>query len=160
MKGIDVEINRIKTYMSAKLWTDKTVTFNGRIFRNVKNGETNPETFVNGIDYTDVLLDDTKDAICFFDVQPTETFEGNFTADVWVCFAVNLARLYPSITTERATEYAHEDVVKVVRRMCDITGLVRGYPAFSDYSRVKEIDNFHPFYLFRLNTKIKYKKVC
>lgn len=160
MKGIDVEIEKIRVYLTAKLWVGKTVTFNGRIFRNVKNGETIPETFVNGIDYTDVLLDDTKDAIVFFDVQPNETFEGHFTADVWICFAVNLTRLYSTITTERATEYAHEDAFKWVRRKCDITGLVRGYPAFSDYSRVKETDNFHPFYLFRLNTKIKYKKVC
>jgi len=160
MKGIDVEIGKMVTYLTAKLWTGKTVIFNGRIFRNLKNGETVPETFVNGIDYTDVLLDDTKDAIVFFDVMPNEVYDSQFTADVWVCFAVNLLKLYPTVTTERATEYAHEDAVKWVRRRWDITGLVRGYPAFSEYSRVKESDNFHPFYLFRLNTKLKYKKVC
>ncbi len=160
MKGIDVEIEKIRVYLAAKLWTGKTVTFNGRIFRNLKDGDTIPETFVNGIDYTDVLLDDTKDAIVFFDVMPNETFNSQFTADVWICFAVNLLKLYPSVTTERATEYAHEDAVKWIKRRCDITGLVRGYPAFSEYSRVKESDNFYPFYLFRINTKIKYKQVC
>lgn len=160
MKGIDIEIKKMTDWLTLRLWVGKSVTFNGRIFRNVKDGGIVPETFVTGIDYQDVLLDDTKDAIVFFDVQANETFDGNFTSDVWVCFAVNLLKLYPSVTTERATEYAHDDAVKWIRKRWDITGLVRGYPAFSEYSRVKESDNFHPFYLFRLNTKIKYKTVC
>lgn len=160
MKGIDVEIKRMTDWLTAKLWTDKTVAINGRIFRNQKNGETIPEKYVSGIDYQDVLLDDTKDAIIFFDVQPNETFDGNFNSDVWVCFAVNLSKLYSSVTTERATEYAHEDAVKWIQKRWTITGLVRGFPAFSEYSRVKESDNFHPFYLFRINTTVKYKKIC
>lgn len=160
MKGIDVEISRLITWMQTYLWGGKNVSFYGRIFRNQIDGETIPERYVSGVDYEDVLLDDTKDGIVFFDVQPNETFSGNLTAEVWICFAVNLSKLYPSVTTERQTEYAHEDAINAVRRHVDITGLVRGYPAFSEYSRVKETDNFHPYYLFRLNTNIKYKTKC
>lgn len=160
MKGIDVEIGKMVTWLTAKLWLGKSIIINGRIFRNVKDGETIPESYVAGVDYQDVLLNDTKDAIVFFDVEPTEDYTGVFTSNVWVCFAVNLSKLYPTVTTERATEYAHDDAVKWIKKRWEITGLVRGYPAFSEYSRVKESDNFHPFYLFRINCKIKYKTIC
>ena len=160
MKGIDVEIGKMVDYLKAKLWTDKSINIYGRIFRNQKGGDIVPERFVSGIDYEAVNFNDVKDATVFFDVQPNETFNGMFNSEVWICFAVNLSKLYPSVTTERATEYAHEDAVKWVKRLWEITGIVRGYPAFSDYSRVKETDDFQPFYLFRINTKVKYNKLC
>jgi len=108
-----------------------------------------------------VLLNKKVDSTCFFDVQPTEEYDNRFIADVWICFAINLKKLYPSIT-ERATEYAHEDVLKIIKKYSSFkpTGLVRGLDAFSEYNLVKETDNMNQFYLFRINTEIKYPQNC
>jgi len=96
----------------------------------------------------------------FFDVQSSEDYTSRFKSDVWICFAVNLKALYPSIA-ERATEYAHEDALKIIKKTSfKPTGLVRGLDAFSEYNLVKETDNMNQFYLFRWNTTVKYPQNC
>lgn len=160
-KGIDIQIDRLLAKFNSDLWASYNPSFYGRIFRNEENGDVNPERYIGNGDYEDVLLSDFKSALCFFDVQPTEEYSSQFTSEVWICFAVNLETLYPSVT-ERATEYAHEDVLKLIKRIggWNVTGLVRGLPAFNDYSRVKDGDNMQPFYLFRFNCEVKYTKNC
>ncbi len=165
MTGIDVRIEELRSFLESKLWTSNDVTFYGRIFRQIKNGGIVPMNFVAPIDYQDVLTDDMKDGICFFDVQPNEDYECQFQADVWVQFALNLAELYPTETAagERATEYAHRDVIKYISRKWgdnSITGLVRNITAFDDYTGVKPTDDYQPFYIFRINTTIKYPINC
>ena len=161
-KGIDILIEKAKTRLSSKLFLTNDCDWFGRIHRNVKQGETIPERFISGKNDLDVLLNDTKDLTCFFDVQPAENYSNVFNSEVWVCFSVNLAKLYPTVTTERATEYVHEDVINELKKVggWKVTGLVRGLPAFSEYSKVKESDNRHPFYLFRINCDVKYPINC
>ena len=164
-KGIDVRIESLRAKLESDLWTFNDVSFYGRIFR-IPDAEGNitPMRFIYPQDYEDVLTNDTKDGVVFFDVQPDESFEGSsFQSEVWICFAIDLDKLYPSVKSERATEYAHEDVLKIVKRKWgnnSITGLVRGITAFSDYSGVKFTDDDQPFYIFRLNTEIKYPINC
>jgi hypothetical protein len=161
-KGIDVPIANLNTVFTDNLWTDKVYTKYGRIYRNIREGGISPEAF-NAItgEYSDVLLNDKIDAHSFFDVQPAEEYTGNFNADVWVCFAVNLKKLYPSVTTEMATEYAHEDALRQIKKKnFKVTGLVRGFDAFSDYELAKPEDSMNPFYLFRFNTEVKYPINC
>lgn len=165
MKGIDVRIEELRSYFESKLWTGKTTTYYGRIFRNVKEGGIIPMSFDGSIDYLDTLTTDKKDAICFFDVHPSEDYDSIFESNVWIQFAVNLKKLYPTETAagERTTEYAHEDVVKLIKRkwgIRSIDGLVRGLPAFDDYVNVKFTDDYQPFYIFRINTTIKYPINC
>lgn len=165
MKGIDVRIEDLRSYFESKLWTGKDTVYYGRIFRNVKNGGILPMSFDASIDYLDTLTTDKHDAICFFDVQPSEDYDSQFEAKVWVQFAVNLARLYPTETAagERTTEYAHADAVKWISRKWgdkSIDGLVRGLPAFDDYATVKFTDDYQPFYIFRIETTIKYPINC
>ena len=165
MTGIDVRIEELRSYLESKLWTGNDVTFYGRIFRQIKNDGIVPMNFVAPIDYQDVLTDDMKDGICFFDVQPSEDYDNQFQADVWIQFALNLKALYPTETTagERATEYAHRDVIKYIKKkwsVNSITGLVRGITAFDDYTGVKATDDYQPFYIFRINTTIKYSIKC
>lgn len=161
-KGVDIQIERLRGYMAAKLFTSNSCDWFGRVFRNQRNDETIPERYVSGIDYQSVLLNDNKDLTCFFDVQPSEDYDNGFTSDVWICFSVNLAKLYPTVTTERATEYLHEDLIKTIKRIggWEVTGLVRGLPAFSEYSRVKPEHDKQPYYLMRINTKVKYPLNC
>ena len=161
-KGIDIQINRLKLRFSNNLYTTNSCDWFGRIFRNQKGDVVKPERFVSGVDYKSVLLNDTKDLTCFFDVQPNETYSSVITANVWILFSVNLVKLYPTVTTERATEYVHEDIVKQINKIggWKITGLVRGLPAFADYSGVKDADNMQHFYLFRIECEVKYPLNC
>lgn len=165
MKGIDVRIEDLRSYFESKLWTANDTTYYGRIYRNIKEDGILPQNFDGSIDYLDTLTTDKKDAICFFDVQPSEDYDNQFTATVWIQFAVNLEKLYPTETAagERATEYAHHDVIQAIKKkwsVDSITGLVRGIAAFDDYVLVKPSDDYQPFYIFRIETEIKYPLNC
>ena len=159
MKGIDIPIESLRSFYETNLWNGNNTTFYGRIFRIKKGNDIIPMDYKGGIDYRDTLLDDKKDAICFFDVLPDEDL---YNPTVWIQYAVNLKKLYPSVT-ERATEYAHEDAINATRLGSPgtkITGIVRGLPAFEPYAMVKDRDDYQPYYLFRLNCTIKYNLKC
>lgn len=162
-KGVDIPIDALVSKFVSDLWTtNNNNIFRGRIQRTIRSEGTFPEWYnPTTEDYEDVELDDNYDCISFFDVQPTEEYDNRFKADVWICFAINLKALYPSVS-ERATEYAHEDVLKIIKKKSSFkpTGLVRGLDAFSDYELVKESDNMNQFYLFRFNTEIVYPQNC
>ena len=163
-KGVDIPIDALVAKFVSKLWTGAGITnnFKGRIQRTIRGGEEIPEWYNSTTkDYEDVILSDKVDSTCFFDVQSAEEYDNRFIADVWICFAINLKTLYPAIT-ERATEYAHEDVLKIIKKNSSFkpTGLVRGLDAFSEYNLVKESDNMNQFYLFRWNTTISYPQKC
>jgi len=160
-KGIDIPIDALVTRFTNSLWIGNTNIFRGRIQRTVRDGGTFPEWYNPTLErYEDVLLNKFVDSTVFFDVQPAEEYSGQFIAEVWICFAINLKKLYPTVS-ERATEYAHEDALKVIRKTSfKPTGLVRGLDAFSEYQLVKESDNMNQFYLFRWNTVVKYPQNC
>jgi hypothetical protein len=162
-KGIDIPIDKLVAKFTSKLWLTKTNVFRGRIQRTIRDEGEFPEWFNPATeDYEDVELGDNVDSTVFFDVQSSEDYNGSqFIADVWICFAINLKTLYPTVS-ERATEYAHEDVLKIIKRNSSFkpTGLVRGLDAFSEYQLVKESDNMNQFYLFRWNTTIVYPQNC
>lgn len=160
-KGVDIPIEKLVAKFTSGLWDGNNNVFRGRIQRTLKNGETFPEYYDSTEKrYKDVLLNKKVDSTVFFDVQPTEEYSGLFIADVWICFAINLKKLYPDVS-ERATEYAHEAALKVIKKSSfKVTGLVRGLDAFSDYELVKESDNMNQFYLFRFNTTVKYPQNC
>lgn len=162
-KGVDIPIARLNTLLTNKLWTDKTYTKYGRIYRNEHEDGVHPEAFdANSEDYTDVLHDDALDALSFVDIQPEEELGGSlFVADAWICFAVNLKKLYPLVTTERATEYAHQDaLIQIKKSNFKVSGLVRGFAAFSDYVLARPEDSMNELYYFRFNTEIKYSIIC
>ena len=160
-KGIDIPIDALVLRFTNELWTESNNVFRGRIQRTLRKGEIFPEYYNPTTKrYEDVLLNKKVDSTCFFDVQPTEEYNGYFVSDVWICFAINLKTLYPSVT-ERATEYAHEDVLKIIKRTSfKPKGLVRGLDAFSEYNLVKQTDSMNQFYLFRFNTTVKYPQNC
>ena len=161
-KGIDITIERLITRFEDNLFTDKSCDWFGRIHRNQRDEGIVPERWISQKNYKDTLLNDKVDLTCFFDVQPNETYQGYYKSDVWICFSVNLLNLYPLISRNEATETLHESVLTQIEKIggVSVTGLVRGLPAFSDYARVKDSDNLSPYYLFRVNTEIKYPINC
>jgi hypothetical protein len=99
MKGIDIQIESLRQTFEDNLWTGFIPTFYGRCMRNFRE-QMIPEVLVDASkDYHEVLLDDKKNAICFFDVDPKRTEQ---KATVNIYFAVKLTTIYNTIN-ERAT---------------------------------------------------------
>lgn len=158
MKGVDIVIEKQRLIFSGYLWTTFTCSWNGRCMRNYHSNLQIPEILVSGNNYSDVLLDDRKDALCFFDVLSERTEN---TANVDIYFAVNLLKLYP-LVSERATEYALSDVVRWIRSggLFTIKSIHDGYEAWSNWGMVKKEDNMQPFYLFKIKTSVEYVLNC
>lgn len=167
-KGIDKHIDQLLVDFNSYLWEGKTRSFYGRVFRNERIADFGtriaPEVWVTPNTYIEVLKSKKYDAQCFFDVQPNETINiDNHTADVWLCFMVNLAVLYPTLTRTEATEKVHTDVeVLLLNSNFIVEGLVRGFQGFTGYdwgedrTTQSKVD-MSPHYLFRFNLKINYQ---
>ena len=107
------------------------------------------------------MKDYNKDAQCFFDRQPDIPFEsGTQNAVVWICFMLDLSKVYPTLTRTEATEQAHFDTHKLIENSpFEITGLITGITGFSDYDwkdSPQARADMSPNYLFRYTTEIEY----
>ena len=167
-QGIDIEINELVDLFTSKLWTANNNSFYGRVFRNERfedfGSKISPEVYVSASDPAkEVLKDYSYDAQCFFDVQPNETIENSdaHEATIWICFMVNLEKIYSSLTRTEATEQIQSDVEKLIfDSNFDITGLIRGFSGFSGYDWGTENSqakiDMNPNYCFRFDTKLIY----
>jgi hypothetical protein len=162
-KGIDISINQLLTDFTARLWTNKVRSFYGRVFRNERFeiGKISPEIWITPNNHIEVLKDNSKDAQCFFDVQPNETVNVNIhTATVWLCFMVNLSKIHPELTRTEATERIQTDVEHLlIDSNFKIEGMVRGYEGFKGYDFGKDaqaLADVSPNYLFRFNLSCTY----
>lgn len=162
-KGIDIPIDNLVTTFNSDLWQGKTNAFYGRVFRNERNNLISPEIWITPNDYIEVLKDDSKDGQCFFDVQPNITMSGDIkNATVWICFMLNLATVYPTLTRTEATQQAHLDTMNLILGSeFLITELVTGITGFTDYDfgdvPQAKVD-MSPHYLFKFITNIYYTK--
>jgi hypothetical protein len=165
MIGIDKPIEALRKLFEDNLWISNDAVFYGRCFRNERNNKLIPEAFIND-EYEEVLLQDFNDATVFFDVENDREAlrpgSSQIIAKVNIYFAVNLKNLYPSIATERATEYAHRDAIKYIDASSfNHTGIRSGFESYDtwDYDKAA-IDNMQPYYLFRINTEVVYTLNC
>ena len=162
MKGIDIVIEKQRLMFAAYLWTGNNCSWYGRCQTNYRNDKAVPEVLNAGTNnYTEVLFDDTKDAISFFDVLPDRTED---LAIIDIYFAVKLSKLFPSVT-ERASEWVLADVIKRLHQgglfIPDKTkSITDGYEAWKQWSMVKKEDNMQPFYLFKVKTNVQYVLTC
>jgi hypothetical protein len=158
LKGIDINIEKQRTDF-ARLWTVNNCSWNGRCQINYRKDKAIPECLNPGtLEYAEVLLDDTKDVISFFDVLSQRT---RSDADIDIYFAVKLNKVYPNVV-ERATEYVLNDIVLnlVMAGIFDVVNITEGYEAWQKWSNVKKEDNMQPFYLFKIKTKTQYSLTC
>lgn len=165
MIGIDAKIETLRARFAAKLFTDiagNTYASLGRSFIvNDAEGETPKLQTPSTTEYVDVLPNDNIDGHSFFLVE-SEVLktEDGYTATVGIYFAVDLGILYPAVT-ERAVEYLHRDVIKQIETSSfEVTQIVTGLDAFSDFNLTKDSDNLEPWYLVRFDTEIEYKLSC
>lgn len=166
-KGIDREIDNLVSAFNSYLWSDYSdyTSFYGRVFRNQRGEGSNivPEIHngLNRNDYTEVLKNYNKYGQCFFDVQPTIPISSNIgTATVWICFMLDLQKIYPTLTRTEATQQAHDDTMEIIEDSpFEITELVTGFDGFTGYewdeSGFAKAD-MSPHYLFRFTTQIEF----
>jgi len=160
-KGIDIPIDDLLTDFATYLWPTSVRAFYGRIFRNERNGKISPEVWITPNNYIEVLKDTSKDAQCFFDVQPNITMNTDiYTADIRLCFMVNLAKLYPTLLRTEATEQVLADVKNLLMEgQFTINGVTTGITGFSDYDfgdDLQSLADMSPHYLFRYNIQTTY----
>ena len=157
-KGIDIPIDALLADFNTYLWTSKVRSFYGRVFRNIKNDQSKvcPEVLITGTNsYTEVLKDSSKDAQCFFDVQPSPANAKDiYTSDVWLCLMVNLSKLYPLLSRADAQDQVQRDVMDLLMSsQFEITGFT-GYEGFTGYdwgedSTAQAKADMSPSYLFK-----------
>jgi hypothetical protein len=169
-KGIDIPIDAMITDFTANLWTGYSTEYYGRIFLNEKTDKQGntvivPEAYVSSSGkYKEVLYNSKLAALVFCDVTSENPINNVMVeARVRICFAVNLATLYPAIG-ERATEYAHSDAFKRIQLARGFVfgegELIRGAKAFDGYGFVdqKKMD-MQPRYLFGVDCVFEYELI-
>ncbi len=163
-KGIDIAIDALLADFNTYLWTTKVRSFYSRASRNVKadSSKVRPEVWSSENKYIDVLKDSSKDAQCFFDVQPLlANSKDIFTADVWLCFMVNLTSLYPSLSRSEAQDQVQRDVIDLLMSsQFEITGMT-GAEGFTGYdwgedTNVQVKADMSPNYLFKYTLQVTY----
>ena len=162
-KGIDIPIDELLGYFNTYLWVGKVNSFYGRIQRNNINGKVYPQVLITGTNsYKEVLKDSSKDAQCFFDVQPEPANAKDIlTSDVWLCFMVNLSKLYPLLTRSEAQDQVQRDIINLIMSSpFEITGMT-GAEGFTGYdwgedTKVQVKADMSPNYLLKYILQVTY----
>lgn len=162
MIGIDAKIETVKALFTSKLYTTYNYDSYGRAFVNLRDGKEIPEILDSGNEYKEVLLDSAIDVLSFFVVDDTYTVQGNSDSvetRVNIYFAANLGVVYSTIT-ERAVEYLHRDVLKILHNTpFDTVEIVQGRKAFSEFD-IEIGDNMQPYYLAKFITEVRFNINC
>lgn len=169
--GIDFMIQRLQNMLYTELcdlWSmsdggSMVYDAYGRAYRLQKDYGIVPECFAGGTDYLEVLFDDTKAALSFFDVGDTITVEKPYsnTARVSVYFQINLNKVKPG--TQRLDEQARLDVINLI----ELNGfgfivksvaiaereVFKNYNGYRKKQGTKYVD-MHPYHCFRIDMEV------
>jgi hypothetical protein len=170
MIGLDAKIDIVKTRFQSKLFTGitgNTYVSYGRAFitkRKDKEGRVIdvPELQLpSGVKYYEVLQNRNIDGHSFFLAESKiEVIASDLLrTKVEIYFSVNLDILYPTIA-ERAVEYLHRDVLKILDDYSFELKDIDPENAFKRFGFIKETDNMEPYYLVRFDTEIEYRQNC
>ena len=155
--GIDIQTAKLVAKFTAKLWTDKTVQYRGRIYLNERDGKQIPEFYDSTKKrYKDTLLNRSFAATCFFDIDNEIDLEGSTAiAKVKICFATNLKTIY--VNDLREDERAHQEIWTIIKDSnFKVQKLTTGKKASGNYELNKSEDDMQPYHLFCFETIIEY----
>jgi hypothetical protein len=166
-KGIDRPIQEMQQLFINNLWTSITdKQYYHRVFRNEnKSGNLTPQVFIdNTNDYRDVIFNDSLSALSWFDVAPETTSADaeQYTQGVGVFFAVNLKKLYPTLS-HRAVEESHAEVRRILMLRASefkIEGISTGEAAYGDFQSVLNGLDMQPWHVFRFNCNVSFTLNC
>jgi hypothetical protein len=167
MAGIDTVISNIKQSFEDSLWKNLNTTYYGKVFRNEVALGSGSSKIVAEIfdettgDYKDVMFDDTKDALCFFDTGELITglaLGQQPLRNLRIVFVVNLEAVNGNF--ERDTESAYLSVLSVLRTQhnlgFEVESIQTGEAAYSGLNtdRLKQY-NIQPYHTFAIVGKAK-----
>jgi len=152
MLGIDIPIEDLRAEMAAKF---ASCDVYGRVYRNKRGEQIIPEYYLGNNQYIEVLQNDMKSGVIFFDVEPKRDEQGTIgNATVNICFLLDLQKLYPG--EDRPTELAHQEARETIRHSAfEIESLTTGITALEQFS-VENIDDMAPYYIFSFQTTVNY----
>lgn len=163
--GVDIPIQKMQQFLYGKLqaaWklTDAQLDLYGRAYRNQKASGYAPEVFDGAGGYKEVLFDDTKVGLGFFEVGDNrQQVDGSSIARIALILMVNIPAIYPG--TEKKDEQIHVDVQRIMeiqRFGFVMDSLETGIDTvLAEYDRngVKFRDEW-PLHCFRLNFEVAY----
>lgn len=164
-KGIDKEIQVIQNALYSKLGWPK-IDIYGRVHKNLsKDKGLVPEFYVGKNEYKDVFTNDLQASNIFFidsDVHTTDNRKFYYS-DVKIVFMVDLKKIKPNVA-HRSDMEVEIEALKIVKahRMFQIDGFEKGIEeVFKGFNieRILKL-NMHPFHVFALTGKLKYKINC
>lgn len=160
-KGLDYEIEKIKSYLSRKLKYSE-VEFYGRVYKNPTkndNGKAIPEVYTGAKDYKEVLTNDLNNGIVFLtdSSQHTSVNALEMQTDVSVVFILNLSKIKGDFTrqdSEVQTEVLHH---LMALKQFENLSLTIGLDALNEFdtSQIK-LSDMQPWHVFSIKGKIKY----
>jgi hypothetical protein len=175
--GIDFMLQKFQTFLHDELMVkwglnpaiaaqDKLFECYGRCARNKTESGYVAEILTSGNDYKEVYWNDTINAISFFGISGSETYNIGETVPVHLVFFVDLKKLKPTIT-HRADEEVRKDVqllaekgmfgFRYISTELWIENVLKEYNGSYKSSQLQKLD-MQPVHCFRLNFELQYNK--
>ena len=161
--GVDTPIKRIQTLLHDVLsveWNLSKLDVYGRVYNNKRNNNIIPEYYLGNKEYKEVLLNDNREGIIFFNIGDSHVLEGNeFTVDCEIIFSLDLEAINGN--EYRSDTEVHMQCFELVKRFKSIfdfksieTGLENVY---SNYRGVESyFKGMQVYHHFKIIGKITY----
>lgn len=159
--GIDIAINKSQIKIYNKLNFGIDFHGYGRCYLFTKPGNVVvPTVFTDGLDYKEILVNDTQKGHFFFVEKPeAKAINSAFLeAEVDIIFMLNLVKLYAEGGRKDAQAYV--DVIEAVRSDINfsIDKITKGNEALNDFNT--DLQDLQPYHFIKVSGTIKYKINC
>ena len=161
--GVDASIKRVQNYLYSQLtskWDVNKLDIYGRVYKNTRKDIIIPEYYIGENEYKEVLFDDNRDGIIFFNVGDIKNVSGDvINTDIDVICALNLKAINGN--TDRTDAEVQADVFKqltMFRSTLTINHIETGLNnVYSDFSGVAKIFlDMQDYHHFKIGGKINY----
>lgn len=165
--GVDTTVKRIQIHLYDRLlleWGADKIDGYGRVYKNEREGGTVPEFYVNNKEYREVLLDDTKNAIFFFNIGDFSEVIGTLRiVDCEIIFSVNLKAIKGDL--ERQDEEVRQEALLILDKRFksfEISEVVKGLEnVYSDFTfSIEQFKDMQQFHHFKIKGKLRYTNSC
>lgn len=156
--GIDKDIQKMQIKLFDNLGFDNFEGY-GRAYIDTQKDSVKPIFFQSGIDYKELLLDDSINGRFFFVEDPETDSEMTMSeSKVDIIFLVNLVKLYPDIPY-RADEEFRQHIYKILKKsrhffLNDIK-ITKGIEALKGFKT--NLVDMHPYHFVKFSGEIKYQ---
>lgn len=162
--GIDIPIRKLQTRIYNVLCDWGDIDGYGRVYRNPKKDRVIPEFYKGDGDYQEVLINDCRDSIFFFDMHPeTDVSNRDYaTTRLDIIFYVNLKNLIG--LTDRQDEEVRNRVIQILKskpynyRMEKMyTTIDKVYSEFKGVAEILKNKDMSYYHHFRISGLISYR---